>query len=98
MYGAGLRPEHQRLDTGQEGTIRRAFFGPAAAAFRVVAALAVPVAVRLLLVSGCALYVALVVFREDHNPGGLPAEGSDREQARGLTWGLNGQRGVPPTG
>ena len=79
MYGAGLRADHQRLDTGKGGTIRRAFFGPAAAALRVVAALAAPVAVRVLLISGCALCVALMVFHEDHNPGGPAAEGSDRE-------------------
>lgn len=82
-YGAGLWADHQRLTTGKEGTIRRAFFGPAAAALRLVAAFAVPMAVLVLLVSGCALCVALVVFRADHDPGELSAEYSDREQNRG---------------
>lgn len=79
-YGAGLRAGHQRLHTGKEGTIRRAVLVPAEAALRALAAFAVPVAVGLLLVSGCALCVAVVAFLKDHDPGELPTEGSDRKQ------------------
>ncbi|SEO74000.1 hypothetical protein [Actinacidiphila rubida] len=83
IYGADLWAGHQRPDTGKEGTIRWAFFGPAATALRALAAFAVPVAVGVLLVSGSALCVALVVFRENHYPCELPAEGSDRKQPTG---------------
>ncbi|BBB00781.1 hypothetical protein RVR_7918 [Actinacidiphila reveromycinica] len=83
MYGAGPWADRQRRNTGKEGTICRAFFGPAAAALRAVAASAVPVAVLVLLVSGCAVCVALVVLRGDHHAGELPAEGSGRKQTRG---------------
>lgn len=76
MHGAGLWADHQRLNTGKEGTFRRAFFGPVAAVLRALAAFAVPVAVLVLLVSGSALCVALVVFRKEACHSELPVEGS----------------------
>lgn len=79
MYGAGLWADHQRLDTGKEGAVRRAVLGPAAAALRAVAFVAVPVAVGVLPVTGCAFCVARVAVHEDHAPRALPAERSDRE-------------------
>lgn len=83
IYGVGWWADHQNTRTESEGTTRRAFFGSAATALRTVAQIAVPVAVLVLLVSGCVFCVALVVFRRDPHQGELPAEGSDRTQPRG---------------